>query len=60
MPNLEGMSFVPVTVEEASPVSANLEPPGSGSTLEILKGSVTIRLDAATPAYRIAEIVSAL
>jgi transposase len=60
LPNLEGMSFVPVSVEEVSPVSANLEPPGSGSTLEILKGSVVIRLDAATPACRIAEIVSAL
>ncbi|WP_439150675.1 transposase [Sulfitobacter sp.] len=60
LPNLDGMGFVPVEIEEAAvpaegPVSA-----GRSGTLDIVKGDVVIRLDASTPAGRIAEIVMAL
>ena len=60
LPNLDGMSFVPVAIEEAPPVSPSSGSTVSGAVLEIIKGDVVIRLDAATPACRIAEIVSAL
>ena len=55
LPNLDGMEFVPVEIETpalaAQPLLAT-----SSSTLDVIKGDVTIRLDAATPAARIAEI----
>ena len=59
LPNLEGMDFVPVEIEAleslAEPVRA-----ASASTIDVIKDDVTIRLDAATPAARIAEIAGAL
>ena len=61
LPNLDGMTFVPVAVEV--PVDAVPDPPDAGTeagTLDILRGDVTIRLSADTPAVRIAEIVAAL
>ena len=57
LPNLDGMDFVPVEIEE--PVAQPLPTTYSGA-LDVMKGDVTVRLDAGTPARRIAEIVEAL
>ena len=59
LPNLDGMDFVPVQVEPSASVVQPLPSTLSG-TLDIIKGDVVIRLDASTPALRIAEIVSVL
>ena len=59
LPNLDGMDFVPVEIEASVPV-AQPSPVTSPSTIDVIKGDVTIRLDAATPGARIAEIVRAL
>lgn len=59
LPNLEGMDFVPVEIEALAPVAEALPNPFS-STLDVIKGDVIVRLDAATPAARIAEIARAI
>ena len=59
LPKLDGLTFVPVIVEEPS-VPLPDAPLAEAGTLDLLKGDVTIRLDAATPMARIAEIVAAL
>jgi transposase len=59
LPNLDGMTFVPVAVEEPSVLLRDV-PVADVGTLDLLKGDVTIRLSAGTPAARIAEIVAAL
>ena len=59
LPNLDGMDFVPVEIEALAPVVEPL-PNLVSNTLDMLKGDVTVRLDAATPAARIAEIARAL
>ena len=59
LPNLEGMDFVPVEIEAPAPVAEALPNPFS-STLDVIKGDVIVRLDAATPAARIAEIARAI
>lgn len=59
LPNLEGMDFVPVAVEASAPLVEPF-PVTSASTLDVIKGDVTVRLDAASPAARIAEIARAL
>ena len=59
LPNLDGMDFVPVEIEAPAPVVEPL-PNLVSNTLDMLKGDVTVRLDAATPAARIAEIARAL
>ena len=59
LPNLEGMDFVSVEVEAPAPVAEPLPNPFS-STLDVIRGDVIVRLDAATPAARIAEIARAL
>ena len=59
LPNLEGMDFVPVEIEASVPV-AQPSPIISSGTIDLIKGDVTVRLDAATPAARIAEIAKAL
>jgi len=58
-PNLDGMDFVPVEIEAPAPVAQPL-PNLVSNTLDMIKGDVTVRLDAATPAARIAEIARAL
>jgi transposase len=59
LPNLDGIDFVPVEVEASVPVAQPLPNPLS-NTLDVIKGDITVRLDAATPAARIAEIARAL
>ena len=59
LPNLDGMDFVPVEIEASVPV-AQPSPVISSGTIDLIKGDVTVRLDAATPGARIAEIVGAL
>jgi transposase len=59
LPNLEGMDFVPVEIEAPAPVAEPLPNPFS-STLDVIKGDVIVRLDAATPAARVAEIARAM
>lgn len=57
LPNLDGMDFVPVEIEVpvAQPV-----PTTSSGTIDVVTGDVAVRLDAATPAARIAEIAQAM
>ena len=59
LPNLEGRDFVPVELEAPAPVAQPRAATSSG-TIDVIKGDVTVRLDAATPATRIAEITRAL
>jgi len=59
LPNLEGVSFVPVVVEDPGLPPAERPQAGVG-TIDLIKGDVMIRLDAGTPAPRIAEIAAAL
>ena len=59
LPNLDGMDFVPIEIEASVPV-AQPSPVISSGTIDLIKRDVIVRLDAATPATRIAEIVRAL
>jgi len=60
LPNLDGMEFVPVQIAAPKPLEVVPAPPNNLTSVELLKGGVTIRLAADTPATRIAEIVAAL
>lgn len=60
LPNLDGMGFVPVELDEAAALVEGPVSAGRSGTLDIIKGDVVIRLDGSTPAGRIAEIVMAL
>ena len=58
-PNLAGVSFLPVAIE--APVAARVGRLSQrGVEIDLIKGDVTIRMNADTPAVRIAEIVAAL
>ena len=59
LPNLDGIDFVPVEIEASVPV-AQPSPVISSGKIDLIKGDVTVRLDAATPAARVAEIARAL
>ena len=59
LPNLEGITFIPVAVEGPSARLSDA-PLVEADTLDLLKGDVTIRLSVDTPAARIAEIAAAL
>jgi len=59
LPNLDGMDFVPVEIEATAPVAQPLLATSS-NTIDVVKGDVTVRLDAATPVARVAEIARAL
>lgn len=59
LPNLDGMDFVPVAIEAPATLEPSL-PTVFSDTIDVIKGDVTVRLDAATPAERIAEIARAL
>ena len=60
LPNLAGMDFVPVRIEEAKPPAAVLSPASVSGTLDVIKGDVTVRLDAGTTPERIAQIAAVL
>ena len=63
LPNLDGVSFVPVAIEEpirSLPDLSEVEAQIELGVIDVLKGNVTIRLAADTPAVRIAEIAAAL
>ncbi len=63
LPNLDGVSFVPVAIEEPAVVLPDLAEVGAQAkigVIDVLKGDVTIRLAADTPVARIAEIAAAL
>lgn len=60
LPNLDGMHFVPLQIEEPKQLEPVPAPTINSGILDLIKGDVTIRLDAATPAVRIAEIARAL
>jgi transposase-like protein len=59
LPNLDGVSFVPVAIEEPVVMLPDVDAAEVG-VIDLLKGDVTIRLAADTPAVRIAEIAAAL
>ncbi len=59
LPILGGMDFVPVEVETSAPVAQPVST-ASSSTHDVINGDVTVRLDSATPAARIAEIARAM
>ncbi|MFG6608154.1 transposase [Sulfitobacter sp. 1A10445] len=59
LPNLDGMDFVSVEIEAPAPEAQPLAATSSG-TIDVIKGDVTVRLDAAATATRIAEIARAL
>lgn len=59
LPNLDGMDFVPVEIEAPAPAAQPL-PATSSGTIDVIKGDVTVCLDAGTPAARIGEIARAL
>lgn len=58
LPNFDGVSFVPVAIEE--PVVLPDVPEDAVGTLDLIKGDVVVRLAANTPAARIAELVTVL
>ena len=60
LPNLDGMDFAPVQIEEAKTIEVVPTPDINLTSVDLLKGGVTIRLAADTPATRIAEIAAAL
>lgn len=59
LPKLDSMDFVAVEIEAPAPVVQPL-PTASTSTIDVIKGDVTVRLDAVTPAARIAKIARTL
>lgn len=63
LPNLDGVSFVPVAIEEPAvtpPDMAEVETQAEVGFIEVMKGCVTIRMSSDTPVARIAEIAAAL
>ena len=60
LPNLDGMDFVPVQIEEPKPPVMVPTPTISSATLDVIKGDVIVRLDAGTAPERIAQIAAAL
>ncbi|MDO9217534.1 MAG: transposase [Lacisediminimonas sp.] len=55
VPEVAGAAFAPPVA-----VTQTLEPPVVTGTVDLVIGLVTVRLDAATPAARVAELVIAL
>ena len=59
LPNLEGVTFVPVAIDEPAATLPDMPETETG-VIDVLKGDVTIRLAANTSAARVAEIAAAL
>ena len=59
LPNLDGMDFVPVRIEEPK-LPTTVQLPTITGTLDVIKGCVTVRLDAGATPERIAQIAAAL
>lgn len=59
LPNLDGVSFVPVALEETPATLPDVSETEIG-VIDVLKGNVTIRMSGDTSAARIAEIAAAL
>lgn len=59
LPNLDGVCFVPVAVEQPTATLPDV-PETEMGVIDVLKGNVTIQLAADTSAVRIAEIAAAL
>ena len=60
LPNLDGIDFVPLQIEEPKLLEPVLEPTINPGTLDVIKGDVTVRLDTGTAPERIAQIAAAL
>lgn len=58
LPMSDTVEFAPVCVADPAPSPLPVLP--EVAMLEVIKGEITIRLDAATPAARIVEIAAAL
>lgn len=60
LPHLDGMDFVPVQIEAPTPIAPVSRTDNSPNTLDVIKGDVTVRLDAGAAPERIAQIAAAL
>jgi transposase-like protein len=60
LPNLDGVDFVPLQIEDPKPLEVVPTPSINLTSVELLKRGLTIRLATNTPAARIAEIAVAL
>ena len=56
----DDIGFAPIFVRQDPVPEPEPEPVPVATALDVIRGEVTLRLDAATPAIRIAEIVRAL
>ena len=61
LPNLDEVVFAPLVVAEPdAPPTITAQAPSALETIDLIKGDVTVRLAATTPAQRIADLVAVL